>query len=63
MGKACYRKLHRYKYQLVQPYIHDIEIKGYEVDSPYLKLGPNGVLEMSKGYAWDGPSGPTIDTL
>lgn len=63
MNKACYRKLHRYKYQLMIPYLHDLEIHSYAVDTPYLKLDPDGRLEIKPGYAWDGPSGPTIDTL
>ena len=63
MNKACYRKLKRYKYQLVEPYILEIGIMGYAVETPFLKLEDNGLLEIKKGYAWDGPSGPTIDTL
>jgi len=30
---------------------------------PYLKLDGDGQFEFSKGYAWDGPSGSTVDTL
>ena len=63
MHEACYRKLKRYKYQLMEPYNLKIGIKEYTVDTPYLKLDGNGQLEISKGYAWDGPSGPTVDTL
>jgi hypothetical protein len=63
MEKACYRKIRRYKYQLMEPYQLKTGIKGYQVDTPYLKLAEDGLLEISKGYAWDGPSGPTIDTL
>ena len=63
MNKACYRKLKRYKYQLMEPYKLQISIKGYTVDTFYLKLDVAGWLQMSEGYAWDGPSGPTIDTL
>jgi len=63
MDRACYRKLHRYKYQLMQPYTIDVGIKGYSTDTPYLRLEEDGMLEIKKGYAWDGPSGPTIDTL
>ena len=63
MDKACYRKLKHYKYQLMEPYNLAIGIKGYEIDTPYLKLDGDGQFEISKGYAWDGPSGPTVDTL
>lgn len=28
----------------------------------FVTLKKNGILEIYKGYAWDGPSGPTIDT-
>jgi hypothetical protein len=63
MNKACYRKLKQYKYQLMDPYNLKIGITGYSVDTPYIKLDGDGSLEIAKGYAWDGPSGPTIDTL
>jgi hypothetical protein len=63
MNKACYRKLKRYKYQLMEPYNLKIGTEGYSVDSPYVKLDTEGHLEISKGYAWDGPSGPSFDTL
>lgn len=62
MNKACYRKLRRYKYQLVEPYVLQIGIRGNDIDTPYLRLGPEGLLEIKTFYAWDGPSGPTIDT-
>ena len=28
----------------------------------FLSLHPDGILHILKGYCWDGPSGPTIDT-
>ncbi len=51
MDKACYRKLKRYKYQLMEPYNLEIGIKGYEIDTPYLKLDGDGQFDISKGYA------------
>ena len=63
MDKACYRKLRRYKYQLVRPYNVKIGLKGHAIETPYVKLGTEGLLTINAGYAWDGPSGPTIDTL
>ncbi|MEE4112301.1 MAG: hypothetical protein V2I40_05760 [Desulfobacteraceae bacterium] len=63
MNKACYRKLKRYKYQLVAPFHLPIGVRGFTVDTRYLKLDVDGWLQIAKGYAWDGPSGPTIDSL
>jgi hypothetical protein len=63
MCKAHYRKLNKYKYQLVEPYHQVIGITGYTIDIPYIRLSVDGRLEISTGYAWDGPSGPTFDTI
>lgn len=53
-----------YKYQLTDSYQTDIKIlPEKEVDTPYIKLTTQGNLTIKAGYAWDGPSGPTIDTL
>ena len=51
-----------YKYQLRYSYFCHTNITGYAVSIDYLALGTNGILYIDKGYAWDGPSGPTIDT-
>ncbi|WP_206076940.1 hypothetical protein [Massilia horti] len=54
----------RYKYQLTETYSLKIGIHpdtNIEVDG-YLSLDPNGLLTIKRGYAWDGPSGPTFDT-
>lgn len=53
-----------YKYQLKENYLTDIPIKpGINIITDYIDLTVNGNLIVKKGYAWDGPSGPTIDTL
>ena len=58
-----YRKLNGYKYELLAGYIHaDVNIKSGFVGNEYVALD-NGTLLINKGYAWDGASGPTIDTL
>ena len=52
-----------YKYQLAQPYETHISIYlESPVKTEFIRLGPVGHLFISKGYAWDGPSGPAIDT-
>ena len=61
--KACYRKLHRYKYQLMDDYTIQIDIKPPQnIDFKFVSLSSEGILTIKKHYAWDGPSGPTIDT-
>lgn len=50
-----------FKYQLAQDYIGKTSIVGYTVDIQFIKLDPDGTLTVRDGYAWDGPSGPTID--
>ena len=53
-----------YKYQLSNDYQTEIGIKPDEsIDTDYIVLTAQGKLTIKKGYAWDGPSGPTIDTL
>ncbi len=53
-----------YKYQLAgtEPFLRT-GIKGYTIDTRIITLNPGGDLLIYKGYAWDGPSGPTYDTL
>lgn len=59
--QACYRELHRYKYELMEPYTHHTDICGHAYESRYLRLVADGILEIRGTYAWDGPSGPAPD--
>ena len=53
-----------YKYQLKETYSLPIEIQpDADITTPFIRLDTRGNLTLVKGYAWDGPSGPTIDTL
>lgn len=55
-----------YKYQIVDGYVTTIPMRpATDLRSPsgYIELSQAGVLKIKKGYAWDGPSGPTFDTL
>lgn len=55
-----YRKLHGYKYELMQAYTHIINATlPPNVGNEYVSTGVN--LYISAGYAWDGASGPTWD--
>ena len=52
-----------YKYQLTKDHTEQLALKPERlILTGYLKLTPNGVLTIRAGYAWDGPSGPAIDT-
>ena len=52
-----------YKYQLAADYTIQTDIKPDEfARTPRLRLDTDGELYILEGYAWDGPSGPTIDT-
>lgn len=61
-----------YKYQITAAYLHPISDEilaiinhvalneyGHEFIAIYQK---DKIMTMAEGYAWDGPSGPTIDT-
>lgn len=51
-----------YKYQLENDFFINIDIRGFNFNTPFIDLDYNGNLIIKKGYAWDGPSGPAIDT-
>jgi len=51
-----------FKYQLVGDEYYKTGITGYVIDLKWLTLELDGTLLVKDGYAWDGPSGPTIDT-
>jgi hypothetical protein len=63
MDQIAYQKLGRWKYRLAEDYrvsIGFFETKA-ERGNEYVWLD-HGWLTVSKGYAWDGPSGLTFDT-
>ena len=52
-----------YKYQLAKDYLIATNIKpDKDIDEKFIKLDVNGNLTILEGYAWDGPSGPVLDT-
>lgn len=60
MKYIAYRK--GYKYQLAEDYQGAVSIIGKTVVQPFFVLDIHGNLLVKAGYAWDGPSGPTVDT-
>ncbi|GEA60876.1 DUF1353 domain-containing protein [Vibrio comitans] len=52
-----------YKYQLAEDFIIKIDIfPDQTVDMEFIGLSLDGWLTVRSGYAWDGPSGPVVDT-
>jgi hypothetical protein len=52
-----------YKYQLAEAYEINISIKPKEdIVSDFIDLDTRGKLTVKQAYAWDGPSGPVLDT-
>lgn len=60
----CIQYRSGYKYQLKKPIIVSTKLRPEEekVVERFIKLGADGQLEIGDGSAWDGPSGPSIDT-
>ena len=59
----CIKYKKGYKYQLNSEYDSYIPVRpDTDILTEYIRLFKNGRLIIDRGYAWDGPSGPTIDT-
>ncbi len=53
-----------YKYQLKDGYVAATGVRPPQaIQTEYISLAQDGTISIKVGYAWDGPSGPTIDTL
>ena len=57
-----YENIARYKYRLTEPLSLERSIIGISARNDYVTIWDDGRLILQSGYAWDGPSGPTIDT-
>jgi hypothetical protein len=52
-----------YKYQLEALFLLKTDIKPLEnIHTHFIDLDTSGLLLIYEGFAWDGPSGPTLDT-
>jgi hypothetical protein len=63
MSKFCYYKIKRhYKYKLAfDVSYYDKRFEHMRITRPFIVIN-NNTLTIKSGYAWDGPSGPAIDT-
>lgn len=57
-----YRDLPTWKYQLETTWFYKTSIKGVAFKEDFFRLDLDGLLVVLRGYCWDGPSGPTLDT-
>lgn len=63
MNKAQIKYRSGYKYQLTEAYTVQTALRpATNINHGFIALTPSGLLVICSGYAWDGPSGPTIDT-
>lgn len=62
MKKQILKWTSGYKYQLESDVYIQTTITGFTVNCQFFELNTKGFLKIFKGYAWDGPSGPTVDT-
>ena len=61
MERIIYRE--GYKYQLADTYSVQVDIFPMDnINTDFLILYDDGLLTIREGYAWDGASGPAIDT-
>ena len=49
-------------YTLDGKYTAQTLLKGHDAQNENCTLLPNGQLVINRGFVWDGPSGPAIDT-
>ena len=62
MNRLAYKA--GYKYQVVDPFSYDTRIRGFEVElDGFISMTRDGTITVHSGYAWDGASGPAINTV
>lgn len=59
----CITYLSGYEYQLAKDYsVATGIIPPKPINTKFMRMYKSGLLTLKAGYAWDGPSGPTIHT-
>jgi hypothetical protein len=51
-----------YKFQVTHPYTIMTPFRGYSWNTDFYQMKKNGEFTIKALYAWDGPSGPALDT-
>jgi len=60
---GCIRYTSGYKYQLRRTHVDAVAIHPTDpIHTDYVDLDTDGTITLKRGYAWDGASGPSIDT-
>jgi hypothetical protein len=60
---AQYRPGNKYKFMMLDRYGFSTDLAAPSfISTRYATLSPTGLLVLEPGYAWDGASGPAIDT-
>ena len=63
MTRGYLRYRSEYKHQLASDYKIKIPVLPAEdIVTPFIELDTSGELTVKNAYAWDGPSGPVVDT-
>ena len=57
-----YTRIKIYKYKLYEEMLFNTPITGVDYVGKFFTLTYEGTLLVNKGYAYDGPSGPSINT-
>ena len=61
LGKSEIKKT-GYKYRLLKTYTIRLSRYVKAIDTGFIKISKCGLMTITAGYCWDGPSGPSLDT-
>lgn len=62
MKQIRYENLCKYKYRLLEELTVQCNVFNLACRMEYIDLQNDGTLTLRKNYAWNGASGPTVDT-